>query len=71
MLEYQVAPASSYYKASFKVGHGCGLSPIRQIVVNIPPGLHGPNPMPKPGWSLEIAREKLAMPYQDHGHTVT
>ena len=71
VLEYQVAPASSYYKATFKVGHGCGLSPIRQIVVNIPPGVQGPKPMPKPGWSLEIAREKLATPYQDHGRTVT
>jgi uncharacterized protein YcnI len=57
VLEYQVAMAGSYYKATFKVGHACGNSPIRQIVVNVPAGVQGAKPMPKPGWALEIARE--------------
>ena len=35
-LEYQVANAGSYYKGTFKVGHGCGTSPVRQMVVTIP-----------------------------------
>jgi uncharacterized protein YcnI len=70
-LEYQVANAGSYYKANFKVGHGCGASPIRQIIVNIPAGVQGAKPMPKPGWELNIERAALVTPYQDHGRTIT
>lgn len=70
-LEYQVANAGSYYKANFKVGHGCGNSPIRQIVVTIPAGVQGAKPMPKAGWMIEIQREKLAKPYEDHDRLVT
>ena len=57
VLEYQVANAGSYYKATFKVGHGCGSSPVKQIVVNIPAGVQGAKPMPKVGWALDIAQE--------------
>jgi uncharacterized protein YcnI len=70
-LEYQVANAGSYYKANFKVGHGCGQSPIRQIVVSISAGVQGAKPMPKTGWTMDIQREKLAKPYDDHGRQVT
>ena len=70
-LEYQVANAGSYYKGSFKVGHGCGNSPVKQIVVTIPTGVEGAKPMPKAGWTLEVTREKLAQPRQDHGKTIT
>ena len=71
VLEYQVANAGSYYKATFKVGHGCGSSAIKQIVVTIPAGVQGAKPMPKAGWVLDVAREKLAQPITDHGRTVT
>jgi uncharacterized protein YcnI len=71
VLEYQVANAGSYYKATFKVGHGCGTSPIKQIVVSIPAGVQGAKPMPKAGWVLEISRDKLAQPITDHGRVVT
>ena len=27
--------------------------------------------MPKPGWQLEVTREKLVKPYSSHGRTVT
>ena len=52
VLEYQVANAASSYKASFKVGHACRESPIKQIVVNIPARVSGAKPVPKPGWTL-------------------
>ncbi len=71
VLEYQVANAGSYYKATFKVGHGCGSSPVKQIVVTVPAGVQGAKPMPKAGWTLDIVREKLAQPVADHGRTVT
>ncbi|MFY3386773.1 YcnI family protein [Paracidovorax sp. MALMAid1276] len=71
VLEYQVAPAGASYKATFKVGHGCGASPTRQIAVDIPAGMRGARPMPKPGWALEVQREKLAQPYTSHGRSIT
>lgn len=70
VLEYQVAPAGAGYKATFKVGHGCGASPTRQIAVDIPAGVRGARPMPKPGWALEVQREKLAQPYTSHGRSI-
>lgn len=70
-LEYQVANAGSYYKGSFKVGHGCGNSPVKQIVVTVPAGVQDAKPMPKAGWALEVIREKLAQPRQDHGKIIT
>mgnify|MGYP000160791874 FL=1 len=30
VLEYKVATAGQSYKATFKVGHGCGASPTRR-----------------------------------------
>lgn len=71
VLEYQVATAGQSYKATFKVGHGCGTSPTRQIVVDIPAGVQGAKPMPKAGWRLEVTRDKLAQPYVSHGRSVT
>lgn len=68
-LEYQVAPAASSYKATFKVSHGCAGSPTRQMVMTIPAGVRGARPMPKPGWTLDVVREKLAQPYVSHGRT--
>jgi len=70
VLEYQVAPAGAGYKASFKVGHGCAASPTREISVDIPAGVRGARPMPKPGWTLDVRREKLARPYTSHGREI-
>jgi uncharacterized protein YcnI len=71
VLEYQVAPANASYKATFKVGHGCGSSATRQVSVAIPAGVLFARPMPKPGWAVEIQRGKLPQPVSDHGRTVT
>ena len=70
-LEHQTALAGSFYKANFRVGHGCGESPIRQIVVHMPEGVRGAKPMPKPGWRIDIERASLAQPYLDHGRRIT
>jgi len=70
-LEYQTAHAGSRYKANFKVPHGCGDSPVREIVVQIPPGVRGARPMPKPGWTVRIERAAPAEPFMDHGRRVT
>ena len=70
-LEYQVANAGSYYKATLRVGHGCDGSPVKQIIAVIPAGVQGAKPMPKAGWNVDITREKLAEPYDNHGKKVT
>jgi uncharacterized protein YcnI len=70
-LEYPVATAGQSYKASFKIGHGCGASATRVVEVDIPAGVRGARPMPKPGWTLEVQRAPLAQPYSSHGRTVT
>ena len=70
-LEYGVANAGSTYKATFRVGHGCGASPTREIAVTIPVGVEGAKPMPKAGWTVAIERETLAQPRTDHGKTAT
>jgi uncharacterized protein YcnI len=70
-LEYQVAPAESSYKATFKISHGCEQSPTRQVAVTMPAGVLGARPMPKPGWSLEVQRGKLAQPVTYQGRTTT
>jgi periplasmic copper chaperone A len=69
-LEMRSAEAGSYYKAVFKVGHGCEGSPIREIVVQIPEGVVGAKPMPKPGWTLDVRTAPLAKPYNSHGKTI-
>ena len=71
VLEYGVAPAGASYKATFKVGHGCGASPTRQIAVDIPAGMRSAHPMPKAGWTLDVARGKLAQPSMSHGRSAT
>lgn len=53
-LEYQVAHAGASYKATFKVGHGCGASATRQIVVDVPAGVRSVHPMPKAGWQVAL-----------------
>jgi uncharacterized protein YcnI len=53
-LEYPAAAAASSYKATFKVGHGCGESATRQLVVDLPSGVSGAHPMPKAGWQVAV-----------------
>ncbi len=63
--------AGSAYKAAFKIGHGCGASPTRQVVVEIPAGVYRARPMPRPGWTVEVQRAPLAQARNDHGRIVT
>lgn len=70
-LETRNAEAGSYYKAVFKVGHGCEGSSIREIIVNVPAGVVGVKPMPKAGWQLDIRQATLDKPYTSHGKTIS
>ena len=66
-LEKRQAPVGSYYKAVFAVPHGCAGSPTVKLRVQIPEGVIGIKPMPKPGWTLEMVKGKYAAEYEFHG----
>lgn len=71
VLEQPEAPADSYYKATFRVGHGCEGKPTVAVTVFIPDHVVSIRPQPKPGWQMETTREQLAVPYTLHGKTFT
>ena len=66
-LEKRQAPVGSYYKAVFAVPHGCAGSPTVKLRVQIPEGVIGIKPMPKPGWTLDMVKGKYATEYELHG----
>jgi periplasmic copper chaperone A len=70
VLEQKEAIAGGYYKAVFKIGHGCNGSATTGIRVFIPQGVNEAKPMPKPGWSLATVKAALAVPHQTHGKTL-
>jgi periplasmic copper chaperone A len=70
-LEQPRATAESSYKAVLRVGHGCEGTATHTLTVRLPAGFRGAKPMPKPGWTLSIARAALAQPYESHGRKVT
>jgi uncharacterized protein YcnI len=70
-LESSEAPASSFYKAVLRVGHGCDGSPTVAIRVQIPDGFLQAKPMPKPDWKLETVVKKLDQPYDWYGTMIT
>lgn len=71
VLDQRTATAGSYYRGAFRVGHGCDGAATVAITIRIPGGVRGAKPMPKPGWIIERRVEKLALPYDSHGKTVT
>ncbi|GHD64779.1 YcnI family copper-binding membrane protein [Jeongeupia chitinilytica] len=70
VLQQKYAPADTYYKAVFQVGHGCDGAATTAVSVRIPDGVLSAKPMPKPGWKLDIRSGKLKQPYEAHGKTV-
>lgn len=71
VIDAPAAQAGATLKVSLRIGHGCGPSPTREVSVEIPAGVRGARPMPKPGWTLVIERSPLAVPYVLHGRRVT
>lgn len=66
------APADSYFRTAFRVGHGCAGSPTTAVRVKIPGGVTAAKPQVKPGWAIEIKLRKLETPVDaGHGRTVT
>lgn len=70
-LETKQAPVGSYYKAVFRVPHGCAGSPTLKVRVRVPEGVISIKPQPKPGWTLETVKGSYAQPYTVHGAQIT
>ena len=66
-LENRQATIGSPFKAVFAVPHGCAGSATVKLRVQIPEGVIGIKPMPKPGWTLEMVKGKYATEYELHG----
>jgi uncharacterized protein YcnI len=59
-LETNQGQVGASYKAVFRVPHGCDGSATTAIRVRIPEGVIDVKPMPKPGWTITIAKGKYA-----------
>src|ERR1700689_1937944 len=66
-LENREATIGASYKAVFVVPHGCAGSATIKIRVQIPEGVIGVKPMPKPGLSVQVNKGKYAADYDFHG----
>jgi len=53
-LDLATAPAESYVRLAIRVPHGCGAAATTGIRLQVPEGLTGVHPQPKPGWTLTI-----------------
>ncbi len=71
-LDTDQAPARSYFKAVFRVPHGCAASPTIRLRIRMPDGVTAVKPQPKPGWKLDTTRISVAPGTGDgHGGTIT
>ncbi|MEP2531359.1 DUF1775 domain-containing protein [Shimia sp.] len=70
-LEQQEAETGSYYKAVFRIGHGCSGEATLKVRVTIPEGVVSVKPMPKPGWGLETVTGAYEHTYDLHGTDVS
>jgi uncharacterized protein YcnI len=65
------AKAGSYFKADFRVPHGCDGSATVALRIEIPEGVTSVKPQQKPGWELRTKVGPLAKPYESHGKMIT
>jgi periplasmic copper chaperone A len=72
VLDVPKAAVGAPYKATMKIGHGCQGSPTTKVIIQIPEGVIGVKPMPKPGWTLATVKGPYAKAYTFyHGRTLT
>lgn len=71
VLAQKAAPAGTYYRAQFMVGHGCAGSATVAVQVDIPDGVPVARPQPKAGWTLTYESGPLAEPAMVHGKPKT
>ncbi len=70
-LDQTEAKAGSFYKATFRVPHGCDGKATTELKIELPEGFIGAQPQVKAGWSVETVKGDYAQPYKLHGKDVT
>lgn len=71
-LERREANVGAPYKGVMRVPHGCEGSATTRVRVQIPEGIIGVKPQPKPGWAIETTRGAYAQTYPYyHGAKLT
>jgi hypothetical protein len=65
------ARTNASYSGVLQVPHGCAGETTQTIRVQIPDGVVAVEPMPKPGWTLNVSNGSYAKNYRDAGKTVT
>lgn len=59
VLDASEAPADSFVRVALRVGHGCGGGAATTGVrLEVPPGLLGVRPAPKPGWTISFVPDE-------------
>ena len=71
VLAQKAAPAGTYYRAQFMVGHGCAGSATVAVQVDIPDSVPVARPQPKAGWTLTYESGPLTEPAMVHGKIKT
>lgn len=71
VLDETSAPAGSYFKASFRVPHGCEGSATTAISIRIPEGVISVKPQPKHGWTVSSEKATYKKSYTLHGREVS
>ncbi|MFA5902147.1 MAG: DUF1775 domain-containing protein [Hyphomicrobium sp.] len=69
-FEMKKAKVGGAYKAVLNVPHGCEGAATTEVSVDIPEGVIGVKPMPKPGWTLSLKKGPYERSYAFyHGET--
>ena len=56
VIDPKAAPAASYTRAAFRVGHGCDAAATVALTVRFPEDIKTVRPQPKPGWTVEVKK---------------
>jgi hypothetical protein len=70
-LDRATAQAGGYYKAVFRIPHGCDGSATTGVTIRIPEGVISVKTQPKPGWTVSTKTAAYAGTYENHGKTVS
>ena len=70
-LDQGEAKAGSFYKATFRVPHGCDGMATTEVKIELPEGFVSAQPQAKAGWKIETAKGDYARSYKVHGKDVT
>ena len=70
-LAVKEAPIGAEYKAVFRVPHGCKGSATVKLSIEMPNGIIGVKPQPKPGWQIDIVKGPYDKPYHQFRAEVT